>query len=359
MIYDLAELDKLVEDGYVRKQIHPTLPLAIYCYTELTEHEKMWTPLTRVCRGLIVETPTGRRVAKPFEKFFNIGAMPETYIDNLPNLPYIVTNKFDGSMLIIYHYNGEWRTATKGSFTSDQAVKGKEMLNKYNMSNVSSHSTLICEVIYPANRIVVDYKGEEKLVLLAMFHMPTGDEYNRATLEMTSKNTNMQVSPIYDLSIEQMIGLQTSLSQNEEGFVVRYANGLRLKIKGSEYLKMHKLKSELTPLAFWEAMEKGKLPEDMVAQLPDEWASIWRPIKEHLEMSYYEIKNEIQFDLYHLDLKELKTKEDRKALGLYLADPNCPIYHKRAMWGMLDNKPEVVERYVMAQIRPTGNKLAE
>src|SRR5262249_58515702 len=69
-----------------------------------------------------------------------------------------------------------------------------------------------------------------------------------------------------DESVWQLIAEAKDLPSDAEGFVVRFSDGLRLKIKGAEYRRIHALISRITPLAMWELMQAGddpaKVPRD-------------------------------------------------------------------------------------------------
>ncbi|MGL1080507.1 RNA ligase, partial [Vibrio parahaemolyticus] len=80
-------------------------------------YDSAWDPVTTAARGLILDLEDRRIVATPFPKFFNAGERGEP----IPDLPFIATEKLDGSLIIIFHHRGRWRTATKGAFASAQA----------------------------------------------------------------------------------------------------------------------------------------------------------------------------------------------------------------------------------------------
>ena len=42
-------LNKYHEDGLLYKQVHPTLPLVIWNYTEKVQYEKLWDEITLMC----------------------------------------------------------------------------------------------------------------------------------------------------------------------------------------------------------------------------------------------------------------------------------------------------------------------
>ena len=170
MKYDLDILNNYIERGYVVKQDHPTLPLSIYNYSRTCQYEGRWDDITLNMRGMILDNE-GNVVARSFPKFFNMEEMKE-----IPNEPFQVYEKMDGSLGIVFHYNGEWHLASKGSFISEQAIKGREMLQKY-LDNPSCDFhpayTYLFEIIYNDNRIVVNYDFED-VVLLA--RIPTHKE---------------------------------------------------------------------------------------------------------------------------------------------------------------------------------------
>ena len=82
----------------------------------------------------------------------------------MPDLPFEAFEKLDGSPIVIYHHDGAWRTATKGSFDSAQARWAAERLP----SGLQPGTTCLAEAVYPENRMVVHY-AEAALVLLAAY----------------------------------------------------------------------------------------------------------------------------------------------------------------------------------------------
>lgn len=163
MKYDLSKFEELYEQGYLRKSEKENLVL--YGYTNKCTYDRHWNEYTKVARGLILDKNTGEVVAKPFEKFFNLNEHETTFLKNLPiHLPYEVLEKVDGSLGIIFNHNGYWDVATRGSFYSDQAIKAYELLNNYDLTLIPKEYTLLVEIVYPENKIIVNYGKEEKLV---------------------------------------------------------------------------------------------------------------------------------------------------------------------------------------------------
>jgi len=51
-----ADVDKHLHEGLIRMQTHPDFPnLKILNYTQECQFKKIWTPLTRMARGLVVD----------------------------------------------------------------------------------------------------------------------------------------------------------------------------------------------------------------------------------------------------------------------------------------------------------------
>src|SRR4051794_38224451 len=120
---DLPLLNELVKQRYLSVQRHPDAELLIFNYTAKTQYEHYWTPETTLCRGLIT-TLAGDVVARPFPKIFNLAEYPGP----LPNEPFEVFEKLDGSLGILYVAGQAPQLATRGSFTGFQAQRGTRIL---------------------------------------------------------------------------------------------------------------------------------------------------------------------------------------------------------------------------------------
>ncbi len=360
MHINLVKFNELVDQKYLRRVESPCGKLLLFCYAEKAEYERYWTPETRMARGLIVEKSTGLVVAKPFEKFFNLGQMDETHLLNLPNEPFTVQEKLDGSLGILFFYNDKWNVATKGSFTSDQAIKATEMLQKYDLSKIDKDYTILVEIIYPANKIVVSYT-EEKLVLLSLISTDIFcSAYYEASADVSDGWAEIIKMPrpieYYGYSFQKMIELQKTLPKDQEGFVVRFDNGLRCKIKADEYLRIHKMISCMSPLAFWEVMENGKVPVEYLQQLPEEFRPEFEAIVKTLEDQYKAVYFETLSETLKLPSRQ-NTPESKKEIGLWLKYNSGK--HPQAMFHWVTENWPALEKYCMKQIKPSGNEFKE
>jgi RNA ligase len=273
----IQKLNKLYEDGLLYKQVHPTLPLTIWNYTEKVQYENLWDETLLMCRGLVTDH-TGDIVAKPFDKFFNI---EEGKFEPTENFE--VYEKMDGSLGIVFWYEGQWVVATRGSFGSDQAIKAREILKKYNTDIMFRHLTFCFEIIYKNNRIVCDYKDYEGLVLLGTFDK-NGKEYD---VEMWSQ-WGFDVVKKYD-GIKDFKELKSMVKDNQEGFVVKFSNGDRVKVKGVEYLRLHKIMTNVTTTGVWEYLKNGEDVLELLKDVPDEFYKKIQNYVRDLRYGYFQI----------------------------------------------------------------------
>jgi RNA ligase len=257
---------KHIEDGVVRKQVHPDYSDQLYIlnYSEQAQFGRIWDAVTNVCRGLIVAAhPDGDYViARGFNKFHNYNTeyIPETMDANLPNVTPVATQKLDGSMGLPYYWDGKWSVATRGSFASDQAKWATAWLrHNYPFFNNGPLSTPVCEVIYKENRIVVDYDFEG-LVLLGFVDLATGYELGRLFCEDWAFAKQFPIVKKFEKTLAECAA-ENNL--NEEGYVLTYDKGrdvapLKIKVKFADYVRLHRILTGLNPKAIWEMLEAGQ-----------------------------------------------------------------------------------------------------
>jgi RNA ligase len=339
-------LEKYHQDGLLYKQQHPTLPLTIWNYTEKVQYEELFDDITLQCRGLVTDDK-GNIIARPFRKFFNLEEGRFT-----PTEKFEVYDKLDGSLGIVFWYNDEWHIATRGSFTSDQAIKGKEMLDKLDTKyGLYPGYTYLMEIIYPENRIVVDYKGVEKLVVLACFHSEKGVEGDIS--EMVSEG--WEVVKKYD-GITDYKTLKEMIKDDEEGFVVRFTNGDRVKIKGSEYLRLHKIMTNVSTTTVWEIMSNDESIDDYLKDVPDEFYKKIKLYENTLKYGYYQYWNQCGKMYEYFRYGKYGDKEvepTKKEFAEYIKDKH-PII-KAIMFAMWDGKK--YDNIIWKALRPEYKKL--
>ena len=325
----LQKLNKYYEDGLLYKQMHPTLPLTIWNYTEKVQYESLWDEITLICRGLVTDKE-GNIVARPFKKFFNIEENKYT-----PTSKFDVYEKMDGSLGILFNYKGEWIFASRGSFTSSQAIKFKEIFyRRYNDKVLLKSSTYLFEIIYPENRIVVDYGNEEDIIMLGEIHTLTGDERDLEHNIQLGFNTVMKYDGITDYT-----QLKQIINNNAEGFVVRFSNGDRIKIKGEEYLRLHKIMTNLSTTAVWEHLKEGGDLNDILKGVPDEFYKKIKNYESELRYAFYRISEDIGKAFDYKMYGKYNDKEpitDRKEFAEWVQTQ--PKHYQGILFRMFDKR---------------------
>lgn len=265
----IEELRKLEEEGLITLRPHDELPLYIANYSREVQYERLWNehPLITQCRGLIIDED-GEVIARPMKKFFNYEEhMDVDSLPDIPNEPFDVYEKMDGSCGICFFYDGSWIISTRGSFHSDQAEYANEvLLPKYDTSRLDKSKTYLFEIIIDWNRIVVNYGDREELVLLACIDSKTGKETDISGIDWPHKAEKYDFKSFNEI-LEKMEEFDDG---NSEGFVVKFESIGRVKIKLEEYVRLHRLLTGLTKRTIWELLKDGEDIEKIYDTAPDE-----------------------------------------------------------------------------------------
>ena len=322
--------------------------LRVYCYTPSCVYGAQWNDATLVARGLVLDIKNETVVATPFPKFFNASERGDT----IPDLPFETFEKVDGSLIIIFWHAGEWKTATKGTFISTQARWAAERLKRADLSVLERGTTYLAEAIYAENRIVVRY-AEDELVLLSAYN-ESGAEISYDALREIAERLGWRTAKRhrYD-SISQLVLAAEGLPANDEGFVVRFSDGTRLKIKGAEYRRIHALISRITPLAMWERMYAGEDLLDVRKDIPEEF---WQDFDAICDLLSRQRDSIIARVKQHADsVAHLSDKEVGLQLNQFPAGVRALIFPYRNYGGDLFSGRS--RQIVFHLFRPTANDL--
>lgn len=339
---DLKKFNELKDQKLVSVQKHPVADLLIWNYTKSAQYAGVWTPELRMARGLITDSE-GNIKYRPFEKFFNyeehIGE--DSKIEGLPNEPYKVFAKLDGSLGILYWIEDEAFIATRGSFESDQAVKGTIFLRKYDLTRLNKNYTYLFEIIYPENRIVVDYQGTQGIYLLAVIDTETGE-----TLDINEHCDDFPF--VGDMPWEGSIEmLKSHQKENQEGYVLLFESGKRVKIKFDEYVRLHRLITGVNAKHIWDLLRHGQKLDDLIERVPDEFYKWVESTKERL-IAEYNMIEAISYEDYD-QIKNLKTRKEQ-AVAIKKLDSNRKAKLSGIIFKILDKKP--YEDAIWRMIKP-------
>lgn len=269
---DLPMLRAYVASGLITAVRHPSLPLVIFTYSRQAVFENLWDDITIKCRGLIVDA-SGEIIARPFEKFFNISTAnrEETWISNLPLTKPQVLEKLDGSLGILYQYEGYTGIASKGSFASDHAYWATGFYQEHHRDSTWPDGytpvfEMICESVQTH---VVHYDTGDHLVLTALVNKDTGAEAPYEDLFYWGTLNKFKVVDIFDKTLGDTLSEDR---KNKEGYVLTWDRGpsvppLKVKVKHETFLALQKIAHAATPKNILEALS-GDNP-----QVVEEWSS--------------------------------------------------------------------------------------
>lgn len=351
-IVDKQLVAREIEAGYIRMRVHPLYPeLVSLNYTEKTQFEKHWNDATRITRGLIYNQWTGDVLARPFQKIHNFD---EAEAPNIAwdQIVYHWSDKVDGSLGIVYRNpDGLLEVATRGSFESEQAKHAttrlrymEPTLHEQFLNDINNGYTPLVEIVYPENRIVVDY-GEVD----ALFYLGSID--NADGMFIPPFRSTYQPRKFSDLMMD--------LSRpNSEGWVVWGSAYKAVKIKQADYIELHRIVTGLNRKSVWRALSEGfDVYTNMLQQLPDELFNWAKGVGSELAHAYgYKV---MEIDRWYLNVLEHMEDHnidtnDRKgfALAVKLLVPQALQGY---MFSLADSKD--ISAKVWRSLEPEGGDM--
>jgi hypothetical protein len=307
----LYDLEKKYQIKSKRHPVYPNLVLLKYSQTESPMHER----IVQECRGIILdEQDDWRIVSRAFDKFFNHGEGHAAPIDWASAR---VQEKVDGSLCVLYPYDGKWHVATSGSPDAGGNVSSlnKELTFQQMFWMTLCADTLpsptcnICfyfEISGPLNRVVVQHK-EISLTLLGARDLLTQYEFSadefvgnglfgdRFTGVNRIKSFALQSFDEIAATFAHMNPLQ------QEGYVIVDKDFHRVKVKHPGYVALHHAKGGLSRKAFIEIARTNEVSEVEVA-FPE-----FKPYIEETKERYERLVAEVEADYWRLqDIVEQK-----------------------------------------------------
>lgn len=329
-----------------RKKTRGGAELTIYNYTPRAQYSGAWDEVTRQCRGLILDNDR-YVVARAVPKFFNYGQPGADTLDL--DEPAVVMDKVDGSLGVIFPHDGYYHVATRGSFDSPQASEATAMLDALGYYPPDDLTVLV-EIIYPDNRIVLDYGDRRALVLLGAVEIATGASVFPSDPRLASwPGERVEVMPATTLRE----ALAIPPRPNAEGLVVMSADGLRrVKIKQADYVRLHKVLCGLSNLAIWEALRAGGAVLDGLYQVaPDELHPWMNQVVADLTRAHARLVGQWSEDYYAI-LAPLPLGFERKDFAIAARGHQQPS----AMFAFLDGRTEAVDDLAWKLLRPEGRQ---
>ena len=359
MAINIDEIKKRIDSGLISVSKHPSLDLYIYNYTKKTQYNQLWDEYTKICRGLITDKD-GNMLSNPFPKFFNLGENEETMIHNLPAEIPSITEKLDGMLGILYQAGGNPAIATRGRFDSPFAEWATNWLRLkgYAMEDFKPDYTYLFEIIYPQNKIVVDYGDRAELTLIAV-----RNNYDDSELNHIKEAEELGFSYAQEFSPNSINGtdkinyalkyLDSVIGTKYEGFVCKYSNGLRIKIKSSDYRRLSKILTGTSARDIWSSLRDTGTVDQIIQNVPDEFHNWVKNTETELTVSKMKIMRDA-LDVA-LGAKRLKSRIEQ---AKYIINMTKNTESLRVVaFFLLDDRTDKAESMAWRLIEPSGNIL--
>jgi len=326
---DIPKLKQHLKDNLVFCNKHPEFDLWIYNYTKRCVYERAWDELTIICRGLILDKDYNI-IARPFPKFFNYEELNQDTVDFYMKQDFIAYEKMDGCLGIMYFYKGVPYMASRGSFNSDYSnIANKLLQEKYSkyLYRLDKSYTHIFEIIHPKSKIVLDYNNKEELVLLGVLHNTENKE-----IETTSVYCESLGFPVVDsfLDFKDYDSMKKLDTENKEGYVLKFPDNYRMKIKFENYVRKHSVLSDVSNKAIYRVLAVYGDIDSLISQLPDETHEWCRLVYNDFLQKMYNIKR--------------KTKEIVKGIRDYM-EVNDIEPNMKNLAGYLKDNPNIDKMY--------------
>lgn len=274
---DLA-LAALTKEYAVKVKQHRTIPRLVGLSYDMI-NSPMAEEIVQHCRGLILDTDADFEVvAWPFRKFFNHGEQLAAKIDWRTAS---VQEKVDGSLIIVYHYAGEWHAATTGTPDASGDVNGFGIIfadlfwktlgmsrELFKGDKLDEGVTFMFELTTPMNKVVVQHK-DSKVTFLGARWRDTGEEIPPHRSKVFEYVAPPKMYPLQTMD-EVLKTLDVMKGTEQEEYVVCDAQFNRVKVKSPSYVALHHIKGSMSPRGMLEIVRKGERSE-IAAHFP-EWA---------------------------------------------------------------------------------------
>lgn len=250
---DFPKLSSYINNGGFIVEKHFSEDLFIYGYSVLENNFRIWDNFSVNLRGLIVNS-VGEVISRGIPKFFTFKStlserkilLNENQLFNIPVGPFEIHEKIDGTLGILYWINDKPFIASQRSFRGKKVEKANSIFySKYQslFNLLKRDRTYLFEFIYPETRVVVNYGDIEDMYLIAVIENSTGESLN-----LEDENVGFPLPANYTEDFKQVTNfkdLQNLNLRNKEGFVIKFADGQRIKIIFPWYRETHNLIDQL------------------------------------------------------------------------------------------------------------------
>ena len=292
-------------------------------------------------------------VCRSLDKFGNWG---ESYADTKKidwTQPVSVQEKIDGSIIRCWCYKGLWHVSTNGTIDAFKAECGDStfgevfysIIEKYTtvrdfFKHLDPYYTYWFEMVHPQyNQIVVHYDEPAIYYLGCRFMSNMKEQFHTSSIVAWCPWLKQPKIYFYN-TLDEILEACHNMGEDEEGYVVcayhqmENDSFLRIKCKGDEYLKRHKLRGNgpLTAVKVISLWQDDTI-DDFLAYFPEHATYVNEVI--HKICDLYE-KADIAYDV-------VKGTGPRKDFAMRAKSYIKPI--QSYLFARLDNKTDCAMNY--------------
>lgn len=241
---DIEKVRHYLSKGVLRGQEKGDMLVCSYNELIMRKEKIEWDETLLSCRGIRLKKDDGLIVNPCMRKGFNFSERLETRIENLPNEPFTVTEKLDGSMLTMgYGWDGAYHCTTKASWDNDYTQWGYKYLPT--MDEEDRWVTLVGEIFIPDDPMRRVTERQKGIHLITTFNSFTGEELSRSHVQFYAEKYGLYIVPeVYNQSLLDLARLMDS-NKGTEGWVVKFQSGMRVKFKTCWYKAINYMLSHL------------------------------------------------------------------------------------------------------------------
>ncbi len=145
----------------------------------------------------------------------------------------------------------------------------------------------------------------------------------------------------YD-ALNDLQQLRALEEDNREGFVVKFKSGYRLKVKFTEYVRIHHIITRVSSINIWEYLKEGQELLPILERVPDEFYDWVKQTHARLLNDFALIESEAK--------SEFKILATKKETALYYQTCKYPAI----LFKMMENRP--YDHIILKMIRPKFEK---
>ena len=353
-------LESLSQEYGIKYKFDATSELVILTYSMINSQKTH--PITRECRGLVLDVSSGDVVSMAYHRFFNYGEAEAGH--DMDILKCTAVEKLDGSLISIFNHKGKWRIATRGvidpeDLTPTEKYTFTELIHQClpkddAFKDFDENVIYLCEICSPDNRIVTMYK-ETELVITGARSKTDFSELDYGELEslavVSSDDNKVRVAKTFDMiKLIELENINNERSAEFEGFVVvdytERQNGHfnRFKFKNARYVALHHIRDQIGNNRAVLGLVISDDTEEVLLHFP-ELSHIIEGIRckflEHL-CEVNEIESKVNFDC-----------ETRKDLAMQVKDSKVSAY----LFWKASNRDSNYKGYLDEQIGRKSLKL--